>query len=66
MRILVCNDDGIESPGLHALADAARPSLTIRSPSLPFGRWPVKSVGRDSVHAISRIFFDGPAMPIAS
>lgn len=23
MRILVCNDDGIESPGLHALADAA-------------------------------------------
>ena len=24
MRILVCNDDGIESPGLHALAEAAR------------------------------------------
>ncbi len=23
MRILVCNDDGIESPGLHALAEAA-------------------------------------------
>jgi 5'-nucleotidase len=65
MRILVCNDDGIKSPGLHALADAARSlahdvwviaperKWSAASHQLTFGRNLTLSKKSDRVYACS-------------